>query len=94
MYGPQIGDVVEVWNKGGPDKWYMRITKGTVAGEADDPYRVGGQWLQANQTVLIEKPIKTNIHRSHQNHPQFCEVGVSFLNPTTIQPFFHLFIYI
>ncbi len=61
--GLQIGDVVEVWNKDGPDKWYMRITNGTVAGEADDPYLVGGQWLKANQTVLIEKPIKNNVVR-------------------------------
>jgi hypothetical protein len=38
----------------------LRITDGTVAGEVQDPYLVGGQWLKANSRTAAEKPIQNN----------------------------------
>ena len=58
--GLAIGIVVEVLNDTTPDRWYMRITDGTVAGDLTEPYLVGGQWLKANSTTVAEKPIENN----------------------------------
>ena len=59
--GLQIGTVVQIKNDTDSDRWYMRITDGTVAGDLKvDPYLVGGQWLKANSKTNAEKPIRNN----------------------------------
>jgi hypothetical protein len=59
--GLQIGTVVQIKNDTDSDRWYMRITDGTVAGDLKvDPYLVGGQWLKTNSKTKAENPIQNN----------------------------------
>jgi hypothetical protein len=70
--GLRIGTVVEVLNDTSSDRWYMRITDGTVIPDPAGPYLVGGHWLKANSTTVAERPLKT--------HPVFIKTIINVLS--------------